>query len=132
MTRYAIDAATGLRLIQDQRTLAPGHALVGAAALRSQVMALLYRQVRAAGLDERAGTELLERLAGLKIRLLGDRGSRAQAWRYAVQDGRGQIGALEYLAVAVLQADALITQDADLIAAAAGRIPVAEYEDLFR
>ena len=68
----------------------------------------------------------------MKIRLLGDRVSRATAWKIAAALGWDDIGDAEYLAVASLQADALVTDDESLAAAAEGIVPVAAYEDLTR
>ncbi|MEQ6897647.1 hypothetical protein [Microbacterium sp. KR10-403] len=131
MTRLAIDAEVALRLIIEGRPIGEGHTLVGAASLRSLVSAELYRRVRAGELETRAGRELLERVAELRIRLLGDRGSRAMAWKLASELGRDEIGPIETLAVAVLQADALVTDDPGLVAAAEGRVPLAGYDALF-
>jgi hypothetical protein len=130
MTRFAVDADVALRLIIEGRAVGDGHTLVGAASLRSLVSAELYRRVRAGEIEPRAGRELLERVAELKIRLLGDRGSRAMAWKLAAELGRDEIGPIETLAVAVLQADVLVTDDPALAAAAEGRVPLAGYDAL--
>jgi predicted nucleic acid-binding protein len=68
----------------------------------------------------------------MKIRLLGDRVSRATAWKIAAGLGWDDIKDAEYLAVASLQADALVTDDDALAAAAEGIVRVAAYEDLTR
>jgi len=73
MTRFAIDADTALRIILDDRQVSAGHSLVGAAILRSHTSAQLYRRVRAGELEPKTGRDLLEGVAELKIRLLGDR-----------------------------------------------------------
>lgn len=130
MTRYAIDAETALRVIRDGVAPYEGHRLVAPAVLRSHVLSLLYRDVREGRLDERTGHELLERLAALKIRLLGDRVSRAVAWRLAARLDWADTTLAEFLAVASLQADALITADADLVAAATGIVPLAPFAAL--
>ncbi|ACZ30774.1 hypothetical protein Xcel_1753 [Xylanimonas cellulosilytica DSM 15894] len=131
MTRYAIDAPTALRLVQNDRLIDERHSLVGPNILRSHVLSSLYRDVRAGELDETTARERLEGIAALKIRLLGDRVSRAVAFRIAAQLGWDDTPLAEYLAVATLQADALITQDASLAAAAEGLTLLAEYDDLF-
>ncbi|WP_245534364.1 hypothetical protein [Xylanimonas cellulosilytica] len=95
------------------------------------MLSSLYRDVRAGELDETTARERLEGIAALKIRLLGDRVSRAVAFRIAAQLGWDDTPLAEYLAVATLQADALITQDASLAAAAEGLTLLAEYDDLF-
>lgn len=132
MTRYAIDFGTALRLVEDGRTVSDAHSLVGPAVLRSHALAALYRQVSEGTLAETEGRARLEGIAGLKIRLLGDRVSRATAWKIASQLGWDDTTQAEYLAVATLQADAFIAADATLAAAAEGIVALAEYDDLFR
>jgi predicted nucleic acid-binding protein len=132
MTRFAIDAAAALRLIRDGVDADARHQLVGPAVLRSHVLSLLYRDAREGVITEAAGREQLEILAAMKIRLLGDRVSRATAWKIAARYGWDDIGPAEYLAVASLQADALVTEDADLIAAAEGIVPVVPFDELIR
>ena len=132
MTRYGIDAATALRLIGEQSDADRRHQLVAPSVLRSDVMSMLYREVRAGRIAAAAGRQQLETLAGLKIRLLGDRVSRSAAWKIAAGLGWDDIAASEYLAVASLQADVLVTDDEDLALAAAGLVPVVRYADLAR
>ena len=132
MTRYAIDSGIALRLIRDGSDADRRHHLVGPSVLRSHALATLYREVRTGAITEAEGREQLEGLAALKIRLLGDRVSRATAWKIAARRGWDDIGTAEYLAVASLQADALIADDAELAASADGIVPVSSYEDLAR
>jgi len=123
MTRYAIDADVALRIVRGELAVDGTDQLVGPAVLRSHVMAALYRQVRAGELDEREARAQLDGLAGLRIRLLGDRVSRGTAWKIATRLSWGDVGPAEYLAVAVLQADTLVTDDARLIEAATDMVP---------
>lgn len=131
MTRYAIDAPTALRLVADGRAIHGDHSLVGPSILRSHALSSLYRDARSGALDEAEARRMLEGIAALKIRLLGDRVSRATAFRFAADLGWDDTPLAEYLAVASLQADALVTDDPVLRGAADGIIPLAEYEDLF-
>ncbi len=93
---------------------------------------MLYRDVRARRITEADGRRQMEALAALKIRLLGDRVSRATAWRIAATLDWDDIGSAEFLAVASLQADALVTDDPQLAAAASGIVTLAAYADLHR
>lgn len=129
-TRFALDAATARRIVADDPTLGARRALVGPAVLRSEVLSMLYREARVGLLDDREARSQLTGLATLRIRLLGDRVSRATAWRIARQLGWDDVRLAEYLAVASLQADVLVTADERLIAAADGIIPVSSYEEL--
>jgi predicted nucleic acid-binding protein len=65
------------------------------------------------------------------MRLLGDRVSRRTAWQIARQHDWDTLRDAEYLAVARLQADALVTVDPRLAAAATDVVPVAPVEALF-
>ncbi|GAA1948131.1 hypothetical protein [Agromyces allii] len=132
MTRYAIDAEAALQIIRDDLAVHPGHQLVAPSVLRSHVLSQLYRDVREGRLEERAGRDQLERLAELKMRLLGDRVSRSTAWKLAARLDWSDTTLAEYLAVATLQADALITADPRLIVAAEGLVPLATLDDLSR
>lgn len=131
MTRYVIDPGTTLRLLRDERSASADHKLVAPARLRSDVLTALYDEVRQGGLDDRTGRRELEGFAELSIRLLGDRVSRSTAWTIARDLDWADAGPAEYLAVAKLQADALITDDPRLIAGAEGVIPLAEFDALF-
>jgi predicted nucleic acid-binding protein len=82
-------------------------------------------------LAEKEALAIHERLTELKVRLLGDRVSRRTAWQIARDSGWDSLGAAEYLAVAKLQADALVTVDPELAAAAEGVVTLAPFEDLF-
>ncbi len=119
MARFAIDAPTALRIVRERVDVGE-HQLVGAGALRSQVMQLLRAEVRAGDLPEAEGRAQLEALASLKVRLLADRVSRSVAWRHAARLGWDDVTRAEPLAVASLQADALVTDDPELAAAAEG------------
>ncbi len=130
MTRFAIDAPVALTIVSEPIVVAAGHQLVGPSVLRSHALADLYGRVRAGRLTPEKGRALLEEIAGLKIRLLGDRVSRATAWRLAAELGWDDPAPAEYLAVASLQADALITDDPALRAAASGIVPLARLDDL--
>ena len=130
MTRYAIDAAIALRLIRDASNADRRHQLVAPSVLRSHALSLLYRDVRDGRITEEEGRQQLEALAAMKIRLLNDRVSRATAWKIAAGLGWNDIGLSEYLAVASLQADALVTENDELTAAASGIVRLAAYGDL--
>lgn len=130
MNRYAIDAAIALRLIREQSDADRRHQLVAPSILRSDALSMLYRDVRAGRITETAGRQQLEGLAALKIRLLGDRVSRATAWKIAATLGWDDIGTAEYLAVASLQADALVTEAEEMVSAASGIVSLSSYHEL--
>ncbi|MFI6425130.1 hypothetical protein [Promicromonospora sp. NPDC050880] len=129
-TRWAIDAVTALRIVRDDVGVGTRRTLVGPAVLRSHVLSMLYRQVRAGLLDDETARAELNGLATLKIRLLGDRVSRATAWTIARRLDWDDTMPAEYLAVATLQADVLVAGDERIATAAGDLIPVADYDDL--
>jgi hypothetical protein len=128
--RYAIDAATLLALAREPREVAD-HRLVGPNSLRTRALELVLAEVRAGTLAEQDVRPLQDRITEIPIRLLGDRVSRGLAWRLAREADWPDLQHAELLAVARLQADALVSTDPELIAKAHGRVPVADYEALF-
>jgi len=131
-TRWAIDAVTALRLVREDPGLGGRRPLVGPSVLRSHALSILYGDVRRGVLDEATARAHLDGVATLKVRLLGDRVSRAVAWRVARELDAPDTAVAEYVAVAMLQADVLVAGDAGVVAAAEGRVPLVAYEDLLR
>jgi hypothetical protein len=82
------------------------------------------------GNGERDALKVHERLTEMKIRLLGDRVSRANAWRIAREQDWDTLRESEYLAITRLQADALVALDQSLAESAAGIVPIAHVEAL--
>lgn len=130
MARYVIDAPTLLHLVDAGLRVDPGHQLVAPNSIRSQALELLLRDVRAGKRTEAAALQAHERMTELKMRLLGDRGSRGTAWKLARQYDLDTLRDAEYLALTRLQAEALVTVDPDLAAAARDAVPVAAVDDL--
>ncbi|VTR76126.1 type II toxin-antitoxin system VapC family toxin [Cellulomonas hominis] len=127
MTRVAIDAATAIRLVREGVVVPPGHQLVAPTLLRSQVLSSLYRDVRRGVLGADEARTLLDGVTTTKIRLLGDRVSRAVAWQVAAQLGWDDTADAEYVAVAKLQADVLVTADEALARQVADIVPTAPF-----
>ncbi|WP_454048725.1 type II toxin-antitoxin system VapC family toxin [Cellulomonas sp. Marseille-Q8402] len=127
MTRVAIDARTAVRIVRERVAVPPEHQLVAPTLLRSQVLSLLYRDVRDGVLADAEARALLDGVTTLRIRLLGDRVSRAVAWRIAAQLGWDDTADAEYVAVAQLQADVLVTADQDLARQVEGLVETAPF-----
>lgn len=111
MARYVIDAPTLLDLVAEAEPVQVRHQLVAPQLIRSQALTLLLAAVRREEISELTALERHERLTALKMRLLGDRVSRRTAWKIAREQGWETTTEAEYVAVARLQADALITVD---------------------
>lgn len=131
MTRFVIDAATLLHVLEDGRAVSAVHQLVAPASIRSQVMDLLLHKVQHDLLTDQQALALHEMLTATKLRLLNDRVSRRTAWDIAREQGWPTIRDAEYIALVRLQADALVTIDAALMTSAAGMVPVVPLEHLF-
>lgn len=130
MARYVIDAPTLLHLVDAKLRVDPGHKLVAPNSIRSEALELLLREVRAGKRTEAEALEAHERMTEIKMRLLGDRVSRRTAWKLACQHGWNSLRDAEYLAVARLQADALVTVNPNLAAIARDLVAVAAIDDL--
>lgn len=130
MSRFVIDAPTLLHLVDSDLRVDPDHQLVAPNSIRSEALELLLRDVQQGTRAEKSALETHERLTGLKMRLLGDRGSRGMAWRIALQHDWDTLRDAEYLAMVQLQADALVTVDPGLAAKAENVVTVAPLQAL--
>ena len=74
--------------------------------------------------------ERLARIGQMPIRLLGDAVLRRNAWEVADQLGWASTYDAEYVALARLQADALVTLDADLARRVEGLVHTATIDAL--
>jgi predicted nucleic acid-binding protein len=128
MTRFAVDAPSIVRLVESGAAMASGHQLVAPNILRSEVLSILYRDVRDGRRVEADARRLLDAATGLKVRLLGDRVSRAVAWRIAAELDWADVGFAEYIAVATLQADVLVVSDDAMAGIIAGRVPTLDVD----
>ena len=125
-----IDAPTLLHLVDAELQVDPGHQLVAPNSIRSEALELLLRDVRAGKRSESAAMKAHERITEMKMRLLNDRVSRRTAWRVAREYDWDTLRDAEYLAITRLQADALVTVDPNLAAAARDIVMVAAFDDL--
>jgi predicted nucleic acid-binding protein len=106
------------------------HELLAPTLVRSQVLSTLHEAVHAGDLTETDALKRLERVAAIKIRLLGDAVLRRNAWQLADELGWAETYAAEYLALTKLQADAFVTLDSELARRAKTVIPTATIDAL--
>lgn len=130
MARYVIDAPTLLHLVDEDLSADPGHQLVAPSSIRSEALLLLLRDVRRGERTEREALRAHTTMTELRLRLLGDRMSRATAFRLALEHDWDSLRDAEYLAVTRLQADALVTVDPALASVAHGVVPLAPLDAL--
>lgn len=130
MTRYVIGPDVASMLAERRAQIAGHHRLLAPTLLRSQVLALVYAQVRQGLISQKEGAARLDHLRGLQIRLLGDRVLQQVAWRIAAQLGWADTFVAEYLALTELQADALVVLEPELQKLASTVVPVAAVQAL--
>jgi predicted nucleic acid-binding protein len=130
MARYVVDALTLLHLVDNELEAHRSHQLVAPNWVRSEALQLLLLDVRNGKRPERAALQAHERITELKMRLLGDRVSRRKAWDLAIEHDWETLREAEYLSIARLQADALVTVDPELASRAEDIVPVASLEAL--
>ena len=130
MARYAIDARTLLHVVD--RKLVSRHQLVAPSFVRSEALELLLSDVRRGRRSEEDALATHERMTELKMRLLGDRVSRGTAWKIARDHDWERLRDAEYVAIAKLQADALVTVDAELARKAGAVVPVVKLDTVFK
>jgi hypothetical protein len=130
MARYVVDAVTLLHVVDHGLDVDPAHRLVAPNAVRTQVLQLLLSEVRNGTRSDAAALQVHETITALKLRLLGDRVSRGLAWRIAREHDWADLSDAEYVALARLQADALVTVAPGLTARAEGVVPLAPVQAL--
>ena len=132
MTRFVVDCETLLRIAAGEIEVAAAHQLVAPTLVRSQALATLYEAARRGELSAAEGIERVTRINSLKVRFLGDKVLQRQAWKVAAELGWETTYDAEYVALTLLQADALVTLDEDLRAAASMKVRAALIDDLLQ
>ena len=93
-------------------------------ARRAEALELLLGDVRNGTRSDLEATACQEKMAQVKMRLVGDRVSPCTAWQIARERGWEPLRAAEYLAVPILQADAFATVDRDMVGKAENPVRV--------
>jgi predicted nucleic acid-binding protein len=110
----------------------PEHELVAPTLLRSQVLSELHAAVQRGELPADVARERLARVGRMPIRLLGDAVLRRRAWEVADRLGWASTYEAEYVALTQLQADAIVTLDAELARSVEGVVATASIDALTR
>jgi predicted nucleic acid-binding protein len=130
VTRFVVDCGVVLHLASEGIEVPAEHELLAPTLLRSQTLSALHEAVNRGELTEAEALERLARIQALPIRLLGDAVLRRNAWRIADRLGWAETYDAEYVALTRLQADALVTLDAELAHRVEGIVPTATIEAL--
>jgi predicted nucleic acid-binding protein len=130
MTRFVVDASAVLHLVSAEVEVSATHKLLAPTLLRSQTLSALHEAVQRGELAPEVGRDRLTRIGRMPIRLLGDAVLRRRAWELADQLGWASTYDAEYVALTQLQADALVTLDADLARGVQGIVATASIDAL--
>jgi predicted nucleic acid-binding protein len=130
MTRFVVDASAVLYLASEGIEIPAEHVLLAPTLLRSQALSALHEAVQRGEIPADVARDHLARIARMPIRLLGDAVLRRRAWDVADQLGWASTYNAEYVALTQLQADALITLDADLERSVKGIVAIASIDAL--
>lgn len=130
MTRFVVDAGAVLHLAAEDLPVSGKHELLAPTLLRSQTLSAVHEAVHRGELAADVARERLDRVQGMKIRLLGDAVLRRVAWEFADRLGWAETYDAEYLALTKLQADAFVTLDADLARRVEGVVTTATIDAL--
>jgi len=130
MTRFVVDAGAVIELVSSGIEVSAGHKLLAPTLLRSQVLSTLHEAVQRGDVPADVARERLARIGRMPIRLLGDGVLRRRAWEIADQLGWASTYNAEYVALTLLQGDALVTLDAELARSVQGIIRTASIDEL--
>lgn len=130
MTRFVVDAGALLHLAETGKAVGGAHQLLAPTLIRSETLALSHEAVHRGELSAAVARERLDRIAAMKIRLLGDSVLRRRAWEVADRLGWASTYQAEYVALTLLQGDALVTLDTDLARSVKGIVVTASIDDL--
>jgi predicted nucleic acid-binding protein len=130
MTRFVVDCGAVLHLVSEGIEVPAEHELLAPTLLRSQTLSALHQAVHGGEISADVALDRLARIQAMSIRLLGDAVLRRRAWDLAERLGWAETYDAEYVALTQLQADALVTLDAELARRVEGVVPTATIEAL--
>ncbi len=125
MSRFVLHVSAVLALGEREAEPPGAHRLLAPTLLRSQVLSALHEAVHGGALEPDAARRRLDWIGRLPVRLLGDAVLRRRAWEIADRLGWPSTYDAEYVALTLLQADALITLDKGLERAVRGIVETA-------
>ena len=130
MTRFVVDASAVIQLVSAGIEVSSKHELLAPTLLRSQTLSALHEAVQRGEIPADVARDHLARIGRMRIRLLGDAVLRRRAWDLAEQLGWASTYNAEYVALTQLQADALVTMDAELRVSVKGIVATASIDAL--
>ncbi len=128
MTRFVVDSSAVLHMASAGIEVPAEHELLAPTLLRSQAMSALHEAVQRGEIPADVARERLARIGRMRIRLLGDAVLRRRAWDLADRLGWASTYDAEYVALTQLQADALVTLNAELARSVEGVVATASID----
>ena len=132
MMRFVVHHTALLRLAESGASIIDEHELLAPSASRSHVLSMLHEAVDRGELSVEVARQRLTYIRGLRMRLLGDAVMQRVAWEVADRLGWSRTYDAEYIALTILQADALVTLDERLATAARDVVALATVESISR
>jgi predicted nucleic acid-binding protein len=132
VTRFVVDCDTLVQIAAGEIQVAPEHQLVGPTLVRSQALSALYQAARRGEISEAEALERVTRVNSLRVRFLGDKVLQRTAFRIADALGWETTYDAEFVALAQLQADAIVTMNRELSRAVSSLVEVATIDALRR
>jgi predicted nucleic acid-binding protein len=130
MARFVVDCSVVLHLAREEMEVPAEHELLAPTLLRSQTLSALHEAVHRGQVAADVAREQLAHVNRMKIRFLGDAVLRRRAWELADKLGWAETYDAEYVALTQLQADALVTLDAELARRVEGIVQTATIDAL--
>ena len=130
MARFVVDCGVVLRLASEAIEVPAEHELLAPTLLRSQVLSELHEAVHRGEIPAQVARDRHARIRAMPIRLLGDAVLQRRAWAVADQLGWSSTYQAEYVALTQLQADALVTLDAEFARSVKGIVQTAPIDVL--
>ena len=130
--RFVVHHTALLDLAESEALIDEKHELLAPSSSRSHVLSSLHEAVHLGVLDAEAARQRLTYIRGLRMRLLGDAVMQKVAWEVADRLGWPTTYDAEYIALTILQGDALIATDERLASAAREVVPLETVESVTR
>jgi len=130
--RFVVHHSALLYLAESEALIDEEHELLAPSSSRSHVLSSLHESVHRGELDADVARQRLAYVRGLRMRLLGDAVMQRVAWEVADRLSWPTTYDAEYIALTILQADALIALDEELSAAARDIVALGSVDSITR
>lgn len=130
--RFVVHHSALLYPAESEALIDEEHELLAPSSSRSHVLSSLHESVHRGELDADVARQRLAYVRGLRMRLLGDAVMQRVAWEVADRLSWPTTYDAEYIALTILQADALIALDEELSAAARDIVALGSVDSITR